>query len=119
MIKVIYSDPDLKDILEGIIGRNFFILCNHILSQLLNLLDMPSRTMNQILVKVVPHDEENLGLADKKNYIIVLKIQDSTEENELTLIHEAIHILKPQLKEKAVEDLAQRLHPKSPKGVSI
>ena len=119
MIKVIYSDPDLKDILESIIGRNFFILCNSILSQLLNLLDMPSRTMNQILVEVIPHDEKELGLADKKNYIIALKVQDSAEENELTLIHEAIHILKPKLKEGAVEELTQRLHPKTPKGVSI
>lgn len=119
MIRVRYSEPELKDIIEGIIQKNFFIFCNEIISQVLQKLNLPARLMNQITVALVPHTGSKMGLAYKTLHLFKLEIQDTLEENEKTLIHEAIHILKPSWDEDDVESTTNKIYNNHPKGILI
>ena len=119
MIRVTYSESELKDIVEGIIGKSFFIFCNDVILQVLDNLDLPARIMNQITIVLVPHDNKALGLAFKTLFIIKLKIQDTLEENEKTLIHETIHILKHTWSEEAVEDATNKIYKKNTSEILI
>lgn len=110
MIKITYSEPELKDIIEGIIGEKFHALCDQTIVQILEELDWPPDTISHLSILIVPHDEESMGLAYKDLTTIKLKIQDTAEENEKTLIHETLHILQPSWTEEAIEDLTQKLH---------
>ena len=118
MIKVRYSEPELKDIIEGIIGKNFFIFCNEIVSQVLNELKLPARLMNQMTITIKPH-HKTMGLASKEQYKVWLTIQDTLEENEKTLVHETIHVLKPSWDENTVESITNRIYKKHNKEVFI
>ena len=119
MIKVIYSEPELKDIIESIIGKNFFIFCNSVIFQVLNELDLPARLMNQMTIIVLPHDNQEMGLAYKTLHAVKLKIQDSPEENEKTLIHETLHLIKPNWDEETTENKTQDLYKKTIKEILI
>lgn len=118
MIKVKYSEPELKDIIEGIIQKNFFIFCNEIVSQVLNELKLPTRLMNQMTVILQPH-HGNMGLAAKSLHLIILRIQDTLEENEKTLVHETIHVLKPSWDENTVESMTNKIYKKHNKEILI
>lgn len=119
MIRVTYSESELKDIVEGIIGKNFFIFCNDVILQVLDKLDLPARTMNQITVILAPHDNRAMGLAFKTLFGIKLKIQDTPEENEKTLIHETVHILKPSWSEEGVEDATNIIYKETTNEILI
>ncbi len=100
MLRVKYQSPELKDLVEGIIGRNFFLFANETVAMTLSELEEPVRSMNMMMMIIVPHDQGNMGLAQKNT--IVLKIQADLEENQKTIIHETIHLVKPW-GEKTVE----------------
>lgn len=119
MIKVMYNEPELKDIIEGIIGKNFFIFCNDIIQQVLAELTLPARLMNEMTILLLPHDDQTLGLAYKPIHSIKLKIQDTLEDNEKTLIHETIHIFRPSWSEKTVEKLTNKIHRTNTKEIFI
>ena len=109
MIKVQYQEPELKEVIESIIGRSFFIFIQQIITDTIVRLDMPARLMNDITVLAVPHDKGDLGVSqttkepDKRpKGTIVMKIQETPEEMDITLRHEVIHLLKPDWDEKKV-----------------
>lgn len=112
MIKVSYSDPELKEVIEKIIGKNFFVFCNEVISQTLNELSLPPKLINQIVILLLPHDEHEMGLAYKEWYAVKLKIQDTFEENTKTLIEETLHLLKPTWDEKRVEKATNKMYSK-------
>ena len=118
VIQVKYSEPELKEIIEGIIGKNFFIFCNDTISQVVSELNLPARLMNQITITLQTH-HGNMGLVSKSLYLIILRIQDTLEENEKTLIHETIHVLKPTWDENTVEEATNKIYQENTKEILI
>ena len=112
MVKVTYSEPELKEIIEEIVGKNFFIFCNEVVSQILSELNLPSRLMNKMVVLVTPHDDYERGIAYKEWYAIKLKIQDTLEDTTKTLIHEVMHLLKPTWDERTIEKATDKMYTK-------
>lgn len=106
-----YKDPALKDILEGIIlpltQKTFFQFANQTLKRTSKELDHYPALINHLTLLIVPQDHKDQGLCLK--HTIVIKVQNSPEEIETTLIHEVIHILEPTWSEKDVENKAQEL----------
>ena len=117
MLRVKYQSPELKDLVEGIIGRNFFLFANETVAMTLSELEEPVRSMNMMMMIIVPNDHKELGLAQK--HTIILKIQETLEEIQKTIIHETIHLVKPW-SEKTVERKTQEIYQKhSPRILSI
>ena len=117
MLRVKYQSPELKDLVEGIVDRNFFLFANETVAMTLSELEEPVRSMNTMMMIIIPHDHRELGLAQKNT--MVLKIQEQPEEIQKTIIHETIHLVKPW-DEKAVERKTQEIYRKhSPRTLSI
>ena len=112
MIKVIYSEPELRDVIEEIVGKNFFVFCNEVVSQVLEELNLPSRLMNKMIVLLLPHDDYEMGLAYKEWYAIKLKIQGTLEDTTKTLIEETMHLLKPTWDERTIGKATDKMYTK-------
>ena len=117
VIKVWYKEPELKDAIEAILGKNFFIFTQEVVADTLNKLNMPARLMNDITVVVHPHSEKALGRAQavkkpekRTKGLIKIFIENTPGEIDTTLRHEVIHLVKPSWSEKEVEIKARVLY---------
>ena len=114
MIKIKYQRGELKDMLSGVLGRNFYLFLHELVAKTLSELEESPKLMNNMVVIVVPHDGKEMGLAQvqsKTKGVIVIKAQSTPEELEETIIHETIHLVR-KWDEKKVEQKTKEIHNK-------
>lgn len=121
MIRIKYKRPELKDMLENLIGGNFFLFANDVVARTLSSIGESTRLMNNMVLIVYPHTEGDMGTAIKQQGkgIMTLEVQDTPEELEKTLIHETIHLVKPW-EDSKVEEKTQEIYKSyNPQGITI